>query len=111
LVLGDLGAQERSGFSFRAEPSELPFIAPRPNGSALSCERQSLRGGRASVRTALYLAAMTAARFNPVLRELYQRLRQAGKPAKLAFVAVARKLRTVLNAIARERTAWKATIS
>ena len=47
-----------------------------------------VRGGRASVRTALYLAAMTGARFNPVLRKLYQRLRQAGN--------------------ARERTAWQA---
>jgi transposase len=51
---------------------------------------------------------MTGARFNPVLRDLYQRLRQAGKPPKLAFVALARKLLTILNAIARERTAWQA---
>jgi len=49
---------------------------------------------------------MTASRFNPVLRALYQRLRLAGK--QLAFVAVARKLLTILNAIARERTAWQA---
>ncbi len=60
------------------------------------------------MRTVLYLAAMTGARFNPVLRELYERLRQAGKPPKLAFIAVARKLLTILNAMARERTAWKA---
>ena len=59
------------------------------------------------MRTVLYLAAMSAARFNPVLRALYQRLRQAGKPPKLAFVAVARKLLTILNAIAREKTAWQ----
>ena len=51
---------------------------------------------------------MNAARFNPVLRPLYQRLREAGKPPKLAFVAVARKLLTILNAIARERIAWQA---
>jgi len=51
---------------------------------------------------------MTGARFNPVLRDLNQRLRKAGKPPKLAFVAVARKLLTILNAIARERTAWQA---
>ena len=51
---------------------------------------------------------MNAARFNPVLRSLYQRLRQAGKPPELAFVAVARKLLTILNAIAREGTAWQA---
>jgi transposase len=56
----------------------------------------------------LYLAAMNASRFNPVLRALYQRLRQAGKPPTLAFVAVARKVLTILNAIARERTAWQA---
>jgi transposase len=43
-----------------------------------------------------------------VLRVLYQRLREAGKPPKLAFIAVARKLLTILNAIARERTAWQA---
>ena len=55
----------------------------------------------------LYLAAMTASRFNPVLRGFYQRLLQAGKPPKLAFVAVARKLLTILNAIARERTEWQ----
>ena len=44
---------------------------------------------------------------NPVLRGLYERLRQAGKPPKLAFIAVARKLLTILNAIARDRTAWQ----
>ncbi len=53
-------------------------------------------------------ATMTGARFNPILRELYEPPRQAGKPPKLAFVVVARKLRTILNAIARERTAWQA---
>ena len=51
---------------------------------------------------------MTASRFNPALKELYERLRQTGKPPKLAFVAVARKLLTILNAIARDKTAWQA---
>jgi transposase len=51
---------------------------------------------------------MTASRFNPVLPDLQQRLRQAGKPPKLAFVALARKLLAILNAIAREKTAWQA---
>ena len=94
---------------------------PRPPRDRVARRRRSLRarqregrglrrirGGRASVRTVLYLAAMNAARFNPVLRALYQRLRQAGKPPKLAFVALARKLLTILNAIARERIAWQA---
>jgi transposase len=50
---------------------------------------------------------MSASRFNPVLRALYERLRKAGKAPKLAFIAVARKLLTMLNAIARERTSWE----
>jgi transposase len=91
----------------RREIASLVGVAPfaRDSGKVRGVRR--IRGGRASVRTVLYLAAMTAARFNPVLREVYQRLRQAGKPPKLAFVAVARKLLTILNAIAREKTAWQ----
>ncbi|MDJ0853015.1 MAG: transposase [Myxococcota bacterium] len=83
-------------------------VAPFARDSGTLRGPRRIRGGRASVRTVLYLAAMTGARFNPVLRELYERLRQAGKPPKLAFIAVARKLLTILNAMARERTAWKA---
>lgn len=92
----------------RREIASLVGIAPFARDSGKMRGPRHIRGGRASVRTALYLAAMNAARFNPVLRALYQRLRQAGKPPKLAFVAVARKLLTILNAIARERTAWQA---
>ncbi len=91
----------------RREIASLVGVAPFARDSGKVRGRRRIRGGRASVRTVLYLAAMSAARFNPVLRELYQRLRQAGKPPKLAFVAVARKLLTMLNAIARERTAWQ----
>lgn len=92
----------------RREIASLVGVAPFARDSGTFRGARRIRGGRASVRTALYLAAMTGARFNPILRELYQRLRQAGKPPKLAFVAVARKLLTILNAIARERTAWQA---
>jgi transposase len=92
----------------RREIASLVGVAPFARDSGKVRGRRRIRGGRASVRTALYLAAMTASRFNPVLQALYQRLRLAGKPPKLAFVAVARKLLTILNAIARERTAWQA---
>jgi transposase len=92
----------------RREIASLVGVAPFARDSGTFRGVRRVRGGRASVRTALYLAAMTAARFNPVLRELYERLRQAGKPPKLAFIAVARKLLTILNAIARERTEWQA---
>jgi len=92
----------------RREIASLVGVAPYARDSGTLRGHRRIRGGRASVRTVLYLAAMTAARFNPTLRDVYQRLRLAGKPPKLAFVAVERKLLVILNAIARERTAWQA---
>jgi len=91
----------------RREIASLVGVAPYARDSGKVRGVRRIRGGRASVRTVLYLAAMSASRFNPVLREVYQRLRLAGKPPKLAFVAVERKLLITLNAIARERTAWQ----
>ena len=91
----------------RREIASLVGVAPFARDSGLKRGQRKVRGGRASVRTALYLAAMSASRFNPVLRELYQRLRKAGKAPKLAFIAVARKMLTMLNAIARERSSWE----
>jgi transposase len=91
----------------RREIAALVGVAPFARDSGTFRGARRIRGGRASVRTALYLAAMTASRFNPTLAKLYQRLRQAGKPPKLAFIAVARKLLVALNAIARDRTAWQ----
>ena len=92
----------------RREIASLVGVAPFARDSGTFRGARRIRGGRASVRTALYLAAMTASRFNPVMTATYQRLRQAGKPPKLAFVAVARKLLVALNAIARDRVAWQA---
>jgi len=80
--------------------------AVRTRGGIVRAPRR-VRGGRASVRSALYLGAMNASRFNPGLRRIYERLRQAGKPPKLAFLAIARKLLTMLNAIARDRVGWQ----
>ena len=85
----------------------LVGVAPFAKDSGQYRGRRSIRSGRASVRIALYLAAMTASRFNPKMRAVYQRLRESGKPPKLAFIAVARKLLVALNAIARERRAWQ----
>ena len=86
-------------------PEAVMGGAPFAKDSGTIRRSRRSQGGRGSVRAALYLAAVIASRFNPVLRDLYQRLRQAGKPAKLAFIAVARKLLTILNAIAREKNA------
>ena len=92
----------------RREVSALVGVAPFAKDSGTVRGHRKIRGGRAPVRTVLYLAAMTASRFNPILREFYQRLLASGKPPKLAFIAVARKLLTILNAMARDRTVWQA---
>ena len=63
-------------------------------------------GGRATVRSTLYMGALVASRFNPVLRDFYQRLLKAGKPKKVALTACARKLLTILNTMARTGDHW-----
>jgi transposase len=69
--------------------------------------RRTIAGGRRPVRTALYMATVTAVRWNGPLRAFFQRLRHAGRPAKLALTACMRKLLTVLNAIVRDGKPWK----
>lgn len=58
------------------------------------------------MRAALYLRALVGVRWNPALRRFYERLRAAGKPAKIALVACMRKLLTILNAMVRHQQAW-----
>lgn len=78
--------------------ASLAGVAPHPRDSGQTSRRRRVRGGRAVVRHVLYMAAVSAARSNAVLKEFYQRLRQEkGKPAKLALVAVMRKMLGVLN--------------
>ena len=67
-------------------------------------------GGRAVVRRTLYMAALVAARYNPVLSGYYQRLVGGGKAKKLALIAVLRKLLVILNAMIRTNTPWRNTI-
>ena len=67
-------------------------------------------GGRASVRTALFMGAMVAKKHNPVLKAFFDRLVAAGKPKMLALIAVARKLLTILNAIIRDHRPWQGTV-
>jgi transposase len=66
-----------------------------------------IRGGRAPVRCALYMATVVASRCNPTIATFYKRLRAAGKPGKVAIIACMRKLLTILNAIIRDRTPWQ----
>ena len=84
----------------------LVGVAPLNRDSGVLRGRRTVWGGRASVRTALYMATLVATRFNPVIRIFYQRLCSAGKPKKVALVASMRKLLTILNAMLKHRTPW-----
>ena len=63
-------------------------------------------GGRSSVRGALYMATLSAVRFNPVIKTFYDRLLAAGKPKKVALTACSHKLLRILNAMARTGEPW-----
>lgn len=85
----------------------LVGVAPIARDSGHHRGKRGTWGGRASIRPVLYMAAVTASRCNPSIREFYQRLRAAGKPAKVALVACMRKLLVILNAMVRSGTAWR----
>lgn len=80
-----------------AQLSALVGVAPHPNESGESKRCRHVRGGRSQVRRVLYMAAVAATRYNPVLAAFYQRLIAKGKPAKVGIVAVMRKMLCVLN--------------
>jgi transposase len=81
----------------RREVAALVGVAPFNRDSGRMRGKRTIYGGRRPVRHGLYMAALVAARHNPILREFYQRLRASGKPAKLALTATMRKLLIVLN--------------
>lgn len=81
----------------------LAGLAPLNVDSGTHRGKRSIGGGRKRIRDALYMAALNAVRRSGSFRIFYQRLRTAGKPAKLALIAVARKLLTTLNAMLRDR--------
>jgi transposase len=91
----------------RREIASLVGLAPFARDSGKKTGYRRIRAGRAAPRTALYLAAMNGARFNPVLKPIYTRMIEAGKPPKVAFIAIARKLLTMLNAMVRDGTEWQ----
>jgi transposase len=64
-------------------------------------------GGRANVRHVMFMAALVASRYNPVIAAFYGRLVAAGRPKKVALIAAARKLLTILNAMLRDGRAWQ----
>jgi len=87
----------------------LVGVAPLNRDSGTLRGKRTVWGGRAPVRTALYMAALVATRFNPVIAVFYHRLRQAGKAKMVALVACMHKLLTILNAMLKHRTPWHPT--
>jgi transposase len=100
VALPELGRLDRRAIA------ALVGIAPFNRDSGTMRGRRSIYGGRARIRTLLYMAATTAIRCNPVIREFYERLKSRGKPHKVALVACMRKMLTILNAMVRESTPW-----
>jgi transposase len=95
----------------RKKIAALVGVAPFNNDSGRRHGPRRVKGGRSSVRNVLYMAAMVASRFNPVIKRFYQRLVAAGKKKKVALVACMRKLLTILNAMIRDMSPWKSPAS
>ena len=85
----------------------LVGVAPMNRDSGRHRGQRRTIGGRSSVRKVLYMAALTATQRNPVIQSFYERLRAAGKPAKVALTACMRKLLTILNAITKTGRSWE----
>ena len=103
-----LGLLPELGHLDRRQIAALVGVAPLARDSGTLRGRRTCWGGRAAVRRVLYMAALVGMRYNPVLKAFYQRLRAAGKPAKLALLALARKLLVILNAMLRDQRPWQA---
>ena len=95
----------------RQQVAALVGVAPFNRDSGAWRGRRSCWGGRAQVRAALYMAALTATRVNPTLRACYQRLIATGKPPKVALVACMRKLLVLCNALCKYQTTWDPTMA
>jgi transposase len=90
----------------RKQIAALVGVAPFNRDSGLWRGRRCIWGGRGQVRSVLYMGTLVAMRYNPKIKAFYDRLRQAGKPPKVALTACMRKLLTILNAMVRHKTPW-----
>ncbi len=88
------------------EISSLVGVAPFPPDSGKHKGKRYCRGGRNSIRRILYLATLSATRFNPIIKKFYEHLLEKGKLKKVALIACARKLMTILNSMVKHNSAW-----
>jgi transposase len=102
-----LGALPELGQLNRRAIAKLVGVAPLNRDSGTWRGRRSIHGGRASVRAAVYMAALVAARCNPVIKAFYHRLLATGKPKKVALIACTRKLLTIVNHMLRTGERWQ----
>ena len=91
----------------RQKISKLVGVAPLNRDSGQQRGTRHIYGGRAQLRRVLYMAALTATRHNPVIKEFYQRLIANQKPFKVAITACMRKLLSIINVMVRDSTHWK----
>jgi transposase len=105
-----LAALPELGHLGRKPIAKLVGVAPLADDSGKRKGARRIWGGRAPVRAALYMATLSAMRYNPAIAAYYQRLLGSGKPKKVAMVACMRKLLIILNAMVRDGTMWDALI-
>ena len=104
ILLSDL---PELGHLNRKKIAALVGVAPFNNDSGRRQGKRRVKGGRISIRNVLYMATLSAVRFNPVLRKFYNHLLEQGKIKKVALVACMRKLLTMLNAMVRDLQPWQ----
>ncbi len=94
------------GMLGRRQISALVGVAPLNHDSGKMRGKRAIRGGRMSVRCMLYMAVVSGIRYNPVIKGMYDRLRAAGKPVKVAMTACMRKLLVIMNAMIKKNEVW-----
>lgn len=102
-----LGMLPALGLLNRQEIAALVGVAPVNKDSGKKQGKRRVYGGRASVRSVLYMAALSAKKFNPIIRKFYERLIQHGKEKKVALTACMRKLLVILNAMLHSNQPWR----
>jgi len=102
-----VGMMPELGRLNRGQIASLAGVAPMNQDSGGKKGRRRTLGGRSEVRRTLYMAALSASRSNPKIKQFYERLLENGKPQKVALTACMRKLLIILNAIARDQKPWQ----